>query len=596
MNTFLAMLLALLTLTLASCGGGGEAPQDSKFNPNLLFETSYDVNEGDSVNITFSLDKSTLHDVSFNYQTVNGTATNNINFTGMNGSVVIKSGEKNASLVITTINNSKPQAQAEFQLKLNNITGANVTSEMIDIHIIDDESEPSFLGFSSPQTIASYQAGELIIEATIPQVRDEDLTVFFSLAGTATQDFDYNIKSDADNTANSITFAAGQTKAYLNFTIIDNGLPHSGSIISIELDAASNIELDNNNNKHSIILAGSIALNDTGALSGDDARYGRDSDNQLNESHDGAAGFSYTKMNFQGNKLADDTANFSCIKDNVTGLVFEAKQYSPSKNTLYNARLSDAELALLLNQANKPISQVSYQDVYNTFPSKDDPQKGTTEDFEEITGRKFDTLLATEKTALAFSKITLLTPSELTFFLTDSARVAGNTLTYPFNSDLKIQHRNWRSTDHEYYWLDENTSSNGGRSGSQGKLSDIKLPISRYCAFPHQDMSNYISEVKGCNSRDYLKVMNNLAICGFTDWRLPKIEELRSLVNYQLNARRWDANFLPFANNKGEYISATPSVSNDASVWCVKGSSGEVKLCHKQQPNYIRAVRGDFNE
>lgn len=586
------ILFSLLTLTLASCGGSSsEAPEGSKFNPNLSFATTLEINEGDSANIIFSLDKSTLHDVTFNYQTVNGSATSNVDYTDVSGSLVIKSGQKSANISLTTINNSKPQGQTEFQLQLSNISGANVTSKLVNIKIIDDESEPSFLGFNSPQTIASYQAGEIVIEVTKPQISNENLTVFFSLSGTATQGFDYKINSDPDNTQNSIIFAAGETKANINFSIIDNGLPRSGSVIHLALDAASNIELDDNN-EHDIILAGTLALNDTGALTGDDALHGRDSNNQLNKAHDGAAGLSFTKIDHQGNKLADEATNFACIADNVTGLVYEAKQSAPNKNTLYNARLSDAEIDLLLSQTNKSLSQITYQEVYDAFPAESDSKK----DFKEIIGREFSTLLESEKTDLAFIKITELTKSELTFFLTDSDRAAGNTLTYPFNSDLEIQHSNWRSTNHEYYWLNEETSTNGGRNGSLGELSDTKLPISRYCAFPHKDMGSYVSEIEGCNSRDYLVVMNNLAVCGFTDWRLPKIEELRSLVNYQVNARRWDTKFLPLTNNQGSYISATPSVSNDASAWCVDSHSGEVKLCHKQEPNYIRAIRGNTNE
>jgi hypothetical protein len=603
-RTLLSIPLVLLTLTLTACGGGGEtAPENSKFNPELSFQTSYEVNEGENITITFSLDKSTLHDVSFDYKTTDGSAIDNINFTGKNGAIVIKSGEKEASISLTTINNSKPQSQAKFQLILSNVIGANIDSAIININILDDESEPSFLGFSSPQTIASYQAGKLTIEVTRPQISNEDLTVFFSLSGTATQGFDYNIKPDTDNTANSITFASGETTAYINFTIIDNGLPRSGSVIHIALDAANNFEL-NDNNEHDIILAGALALNDTGALTGDDAKYGRDSNIELKKSHDGVAGFSFTKINFQGNKVADDTVNsvktekFSCVIDNVTGLVFETKQDAPSKDSLYNARLSKPEIDYLLNKSNKLISKVSYQDLYNTFPSILINKEGKVvmADFEEITGRKFNTLLESEKTMPAFIKITDLTKSQLTLFHTESSRVAGNTLAYPFYSDLEIQHRNWRSTDHEYYWLNEDTSTNGGRSGSLGELSDTKFPLSRFCAFPHQDLTNYVSDIKGCNSRDYLKVMNDLAVCGFTDWRLPKIEELRSLVNYQVNSQPWDAQFFPFTNSQGDYISATPSVSNDASVWCIDGSSGEVKLCHKQQPSYIQAVRGVTNE
>ncbi len=46
------ILFSLLTLTLASCGGGSsEAPEGSKFNPNLSFATTLEINEGDSATI-----------------------------------------------------------------------------------------------------------------------------------------------------------------------------------------------------------------------------------------------------------------------------------------------------------------------------------------------------------------------------------------------------------------------------------------------------------------------------------------------------------------------------------------------------------------
>ncbi len=41
---------------------------------------------------------------------------------------------------------------------------------------------------------------------------------------------------------------------------------------------------------------------------------------------DGHAGFSYTKVDASGNALAASASSWSCVKDNVTGLVWEVKQ------------------------------------------------------------------------------------------------------------------------------------------------------------------------------------------------------------------------------------------------------------------------------
>lgn len=56
---------------------------------------------------------------------------------------------------------------------------------------------------------------------------------------------------------------------------------------------------------------------------GQDASYGRDV-NQ-NDSTDGRLGFSFTKLDDQGFPLPSNAANWSCVRDNVTGLIWEAK-------------------------------------------------------------------------------------------------------------------------------------------------------------------------------------------------------------------------------------------------------------------------------
>lgn len=55
-----------------------------------------------------------------------------------------------------------------------------------------------------------------------------------------------------------------------------------------------------------------------------DAQYGRDLHN--NDDSDGHAGFSFTKLDANGNELLANAAAWSCVKDNVTGLIWEVKQ------------------------------------------------------------------------------------------------------------------------------------------------------------------------------------------------------------------------------------------------------------------------------
>jgi hypothetical protein len=54
-----------------------------------------------------------------------------------------------------------------------------------------------------------------------------------------------------------------------------------------------------------------------------DGEYGRDI--QFNDDSDGHGGFSFTKLNENGNALLATATQWSCVKDNVTGLIWEVK-------------------------------------------------------------------------------------------------------------------------------------------------------------------------------------------------------------------------------------------------------------------------------
>lgn len=62
---------------------------------------------------------------------------------------------------------------------------------------------------------------------------------------------------------------------------------------------------------------------DCSALSGQDNKYGRDF--EYNDDSDGFSGFSYTKIDSNGNSLAADASSWSCVRDNINGLIWQVK-------------------------------------------------------------------------------------------------------------------------------------------------------------------------------------------------------------------------------------------------------------------------------
>lgn len=77
---------------------------------------------------------------------------------------------------------------------------------------------------------------------------------------------------------------------------------------------------------HDVALHCSLLVDEDGdpIPLGQDATFGRDITDY--DDSDGHAGFSFTKIDQQGQALPADAAEWACVKDNVTGLIWEVKQ------------------------------------------------------------------------------------------------------------------------------------------------------------------------------------------------------------------------------------------------------------------------------
>lgn len=160
--------------------------------------------------------------------------------------------------------------------------------------------------------------------------------------------------------------------------------------------------------------------------------------------------------------------------------------------------------------------------------------------------------------------------------------------TYPFDS----AHTNWQATNYLYYWLNSDKNNNGGSEGAAGpRFADDSYPISVNCAFPDITSPAYAKRM-GCNTNEYQDALNDQAICGFKDWRLPRVIELTSLHNYAVSQKE-TSNTDYFPNTtEAEYLTSDPSADGTGAVWCVSSTTGQAKLCKKQLPNAVRMVRG----
>ena len=145
----------------------------------------------------------------------------------------------------------------------------------------------------------------------------------------------------------------------------------------------------------------------------------------------------------------------------------------------------------------------------------------------------------------------------------------------------------WQHISYLYTWYEPDDELNGGSQGADNDVMPEKVPVDVTCA-----VSENSGRDRRCDSAGYISQMNQFAICGIDDWRLPTPAEAKSFINYDVNAPQAANNqFFDFLNNQLILTSATNAERN-GSVWCVDSESGQAKLCLKGSFNTIIAVSG----
>ncbi len=145
-----------------------------------------------------------------------------------------------------------------------------------------------------------------------PEITSPDLTVTETLA------FDITVTDNEGATATDnivIIIKNAQPAVVATGTLNDTG----------EVFCRDNIETDGDIPHGDINLNCNDLVDADGDLipEGQDGDYGRDLLN--NDDSDGHAGFSFTKLDQDGNPLPLDATSWSCVRDNVTGFVWEVK-------------------------------------------------------------------------------------------------------------------------------------------------------------------------------------------------------------------------------------------------------------------------------
>jgi hypothetical protein len=104
---------------------------------------------------------------------------------------------------------------------------------------------------------------------------------------------------------------------------------------------------------------------------------------------------------------------------------------------------------------------------------------------------------------------------------------------------------------------------------------------------------SYVGSNAPTDASGYVNLVNNMALCGYGDWRLPTVEELQGIVNFGLVGGGPKITTSRFPNTMAADYWAGGSYSGNASqAWVVGFATGYRYRAERSSPHHVRLVRG----
>ena len=213
---------------------------DNDDTPTVEFTTAaQSVGEGvGSTTITAQLSAASGQTVTVPF-TVSGTTILGNDFTITPSPITISAGSTAASISITVNDDGFDEPDETVIVTLGTPTNADLGTTIVHTATIADNEAPPTVEFTTPTLNVGEFVGTTTMTARLSVVSGQNVTVPFSISGTATQ----GVGDDFTITASPITIPAGQTTADITVTVNDDTLDEVNETIIATLDTPTNATL-----------------------------------------------------------------------------------------------------------------------------------------------------------------------------------------------------------------------------------------------------------------------------------------------------------------------------------------------------------------
>jgi len=321
-------------------------------------------------------------------------------------------------------------------------------------------------------------------------------------------------------------------------------------------------------------LAGPVP--DTGQTTSYTDTFGEDSDYLINPP-------SYTKLDANGNDLADSATSWKMVRDNVTGLIWEVKTDDNSVHDKDNTYTwYDSNPDTNGGNAGTPGDGTDTEDFINELNSSN---YGGHSDWRLPTPKELTSIVDYGKYNPAIN--TNYFPnmvSESSYYWSSTTFANYTDWAWRVNFDDGLVYGLYSKSNNYYV-----RAVRGGQSWSFGHLvinGDGTVTDTSTGLMWQQETAGSMTW------EGAISYCENLSLSGYNDWYLPNRNELQSLVDYSKYKPSINTTHFPDTVSSDYWSSTTDACFLTEVAWRVNFDSGYVFFSNKSNTYYVRAIRG----